>query len=295
MNRRATGRVRLAAWAVLVGAVTLGLTLAGRGPLAAPPLAHPGAWADWLTARDPVVAAVAVVRLAALAASWYLVAASALGVVLRVCRLRRLVVLADRATLPALRHLLVATAGLTLVSASPAWAAARAGPTGLSGPRAAAAPAQSASSTTTVVEATAGAASASSGPLPTLTMHLVGPGDAAHGRDVGATSTTAAPTTGVPTTGAPGVPATLPAPTAVLPQHESADVGATWTVRPGECFWSIAADVLAQAWGRAPTDAEIVPYWRGLIEENRGRLADRANPSLIFPGQVFTVPTPSRL
>jgi len=61
---------------------------------------------------------------------------------------------------------------------------------------------------------------------------------------------------------------------------------------PGECFWSIAEDVLAAAWGRAPSDAEIVPYWRVLIEANRATLADTANEDLIFPGQVFTVPPP---
>jgi nucleoid-associated protein YgaU len=50
--------------------------------------------------------------------------------------------------------------------------------------------------------------------------------------------------------------------------------------------------VLASAWGRPPSDAEIVPYWRQLIEVNRAVLADRDNPDLIFPGQLFTVPAP---
>lgn len=66
----------------------------------------------------------------------------------------------------------------------------------------------------------------------------------------------------------------------------------TWTVKPGQCFWSIAEDVLRTARGRAVTDAEIVPYWHTLIEKNRSRLADRSNPDLIFPGQVFAVPAP---
>ncbi|MDQ3979133.1 MAG: LysM peptidoglycan-binding domain-containing protein, partial [Actinomycetota bacterium] len=65
---------------------------------------------------------------------------------------------------------------------------------------------------------------------------------------------------------------------------------ATWRVRPGESFWSIAEDVLGDAWGRPATDAEIVPYWQVLIETNRAVLVDEANPDLIFPGQVFTVP-----
>lgn len=65
-----------------------------------------------------------------------------------------------------------------------------------------------------------------------------------------------------------------------------------WTVEPGQCFWSIAEDVLTERWGRAPTDAEIVPYWQRLIEANRPQLADRNDPHLIFPGQVFEVPAP---
>jgi nucleoid-associated protein YgaU len=73
-----------------------------------------------------------------------------------------------------------------------------------------------------------------------------------------------------------------------------AAIGVTdrWTVQPGECFWTIAEDVLQRAWGRAPTDAEIVPYWQRLIEANRSELADPANPHLIFPDQVFRVPPP---
>ncbi|MDQ6927343.1 MAG: hypothetical protein M3159_01615 [Actinomycetota bacterium] len=65
-----------------------------------------------------------------------------------------------------------------------------------------------------------------------------------------------------------------------------------WRVAPGQCFWTIAADVLHTTWGRAPSDAEIVPYWQRLIAANRAVLSDRGNPDLIFPGQVFTVPPP---
>jgi hypothetical protein len=68
----------------------------------------------------------------------------------------------------------------------------------------------------------------------------------------------------------------------------------TWTVRPGECFWSIAEDVLASTLGRPPTVPEVVPYWRELIDANRAALADSENPDLVFPGQVFTLPAPGR-
>lgn len=65
-----------------------------------------------------------------------------------------------------------------------------------------------------------------------------------------------------------------------------------WTVRSGECFWSIADQVLQEAWGRAATEQEIVPYWNRLIAANRASLVDPANPDLVYPGQTFTVPAP---
>ncbi|MDQ2826434.1 MAG: hypothetical protein M3Y04_05685, partial [Actinomycetota bacterium] len=65
-----------------------------------------------------------------------------------------------------------------------------------------------------------------------------------------------------------------------------------WTVAPGQCFWSIAESVLSTHLGRSPTDAEIVPYWERLIDANRAELAHWDNADLIFPGQVFAVPSP---
>ena len=64
----------------------------------------------------------------------------------------------------------------------------------------------------------------------------------------------------------------------------------TWTVAPGESFWSIAEEVLADAWRRPPSDAEVDPFWRALVEVNRGRLTDPTDPDAILPGQVFEVP-----
>ena len=54
----------------------------------------------------------------------------------------------------------------------------------------------------------------------------------------------------------------------------------------------MADQVLRRAWGRAPTDQEIVPYWNRLIAANRATLADPANPDLVYPGQTFTLPAP---
>lgn len=82
----------------------------------------------------------------------------------------------------------------------------------------------------------------------------------------------------------------LPDTAAALASPE--ELTATWTVQWGQCFWSIAEQLLAQAWDRSPTDAEIVPYWQALIEANRHSLADPTNADLIFSGQVFRVPPP---
>ena len=108
-----------------------------------------------------------------------------------------------------------------------------------------------------------------------------------------------AQTSPTPTTTAPAPPVDsltmreLPPPPATAGDRAvPAPPDRTWTVRPGECFWSIAEDVLASSLGRRPTVAEVVPYWRSLVETNRGALADRENADLVFPGQVFTVPDP---
>jgi hypothetical protein len=113
------------------------------------------------------------------------------------------------------------------------------------------------------------------------------------------TSTSTAPTS--TSTSEPGAGTTLdtitmrrlpppgaePGPAGDAPVVQASD---SWTVQPGDCFWSIADELLQNAWARPPTDAEIVPYWLRLIEANRSELADPANPHLIFPDQVFTVP-----
>lgn len=67
---------------------------------------------------------------------------------------------------------------------------------------------------------------------------------------------------------------------------------ATWTVRPGDHLWRVAEEVLTAAWGRPPTDREITPYWRDVVEANRPRLPDPRNPDLIWPSMELTVPPP---
>jgi nucleoid-associated protein YgaU len=62
------------------------------------------------------------------------------------------------------------------------------------------------------------------------------------------------------------------------------------TVAVGDSLWSIAVDVLAEHMGAPPSDRQVTPYWRSLIDANLAKLVDPTNPDLIFPGQVFTLP-----
>lgn len=70
-------------------------------------------------------------------------------------------------------------------------------------------------------------------------------------------------------------------------QDRAVDSPEAWTVQPGDHLWSISEEVLADAWGRPPTDAETDLYWRSVLAANA--LPD---PDLLFPGQVVVLPEP---
>ena len=63
----------------------------------------------------------------------------------------------------------------------------------------------------------------------------------------------------------------------------------TVIVEKGDHLWSISADHLEQRLTLRPTDAEIVPYWRTVIEVNRDRLRS-GDPDLIYPGETVLLP-----
>lgn len=235
----------IAGWALVLGSVAVALQLSGRGALASPPLADPARWAGWLDGRDPVVAAFALVRIAALAGLWYLVTVTAVGIVLRLAGAVRIVAVADRLTVAPVRRVLAGTVSLGLAASGVVAVAAPA--TRL--------PVAAAQAVTTPTTGT---------PPGTVTMHQLSPSEP--------------------------VPAPASAPTHVTPTTTA--TSDHWTVAPGQCFWSIAETILTDHLGRAATDAEIVPYWRRLIEANRHELVHRDNPDLILPGQVFVVPAP---
>lgn len=76
---------------------------------------------------------------------------------------------------------------------------------------------------------------------------------------------------------------------APTPASAAPPAAETWVVQPGDSFWSIAEEVVADALGRPATDAEVVPYWRALIDANRDRLVT-PNPDVVRPGQSFVLP-----
>ncbi len=73
---------------------------------------------------------------------------------------------------------------------------------------------------------------------------------------------------------------------------DAATPPAEWTAQPGDHLWHVAEATLARSWGRAPSDAEVSPYWQQVVDANRDGLADPGNPDLILPGQVLHLPPP---
>ena len=65
----------------------------------------------------------------------------------------------------------------------------------------------------------------------------------------------------------------------------------TWTVRPGDNLWSIAASTLRSFLDRDPTDREISTYWMRVIELNRATLPIPSDPDLIFAGSQVRLPS----
>lgn len=245
---------RPAAWTVALAVAVGALVALGRGVLAAPPLLHPGALGDWVRHRDAVVAAGAVVRLLALAAAGYLLAVTVLGLVARGSGRPTLARVSRAVTLPAVQHLLGAVAGVGLTASTAALIAQAGG-----------ARAPSASTSTVLTRLPDGA-----GPVLARLPDDAGP-------------TLERLPDGGDTDIAPGPPA---------PDRPTEDGTGTdeWVVAPGDHLWHIAEATLAEAWGRAPTDDEVAPFWARVVEVNRARLVDPDDPDLIHPGQRMRVP-----
>ncbi len=263
------------AWLAFVMAMVVVLRAVG-GRLAPPALWSLDGTRAWLEERQPAEVAFAILRLVALALGWYLLVVTVVSVVARLLRLAAVATVVDVVTVPGVRRLVNAAVGFSLVvTAYPGMAAASSAPPPVETMR-------------RLPDDPAGGSGAAAppGPAPahtTITMRRL-PDEPPDGAP-------ASPSPGPPAT--PSTPSTPATPTAtqIAPTAPRAGSG-SWPVRPGDHFWAVAERVLADAWGRPPTDAEVRPYWRALVETNRPRLADPANPDLLFPGQSLTVPHP---
>jgi DNA-binding SARP family transcriptional activator/nucleoid-associated protein YgaU len=89
----------------------------------------------------------------------------------------------------------------------------------------------------------------------------------------------------------PGADGSTVAPAAAAPVGvPPAAPAETVTVQPGDHFWGLVEDQLADTWHRSPSDAEVADYWEDTLTTNRDRLAPPRDPDDIYPGEQFTLP-----
>lgn len=266
-GRRSSGsRLVLAlGWIAGLGASLLILHMLGRGQLSPPPLDDPSSGRTWLDERDTPTAAFAIVRLLAIVATWYLIAATAIGLAARLVRLPRMVHIADLATLAPVRHILSSIAGVGLTASTVSMAAVP-------------------------LPVTSGSHASARRPAAAATRHRPPPPHTA------ATMQRLPPPTSPPGSATmrvveePPPPPSPPAPPPVAGPVAPAPAPSMWTVRAGDTFWHVAEATLTAMWSRPPAAHELMPYWLAVIDHNRTKLADPANPDLIFVGQVLDLP-----
>lgn len=292
-----TTPARLRPWArmapvaglVLLVAAAASFHALGSGSLAPPPLA-PGGWSAWVGARDPLVATFAILRLVVLGLAWYLLVAAGVGAMARLLRAARLVRVADALTAPIVRRWLQGALGLTVATAV-ATSAPGVSAHAWSGPPSGTAPVMSVALVSGVAPVAPDRSLAPSGVRSTPGRARPHPSPQAVDDPV----LRPRPQDGrliLRSTDAPEEPAS--GQDRPHDDHRESPPTPEHEVVPGESFWSIAADRVAPAWPREPTDAQIATYWRRLIAANVDRLAVSEDPDLIFPGQRFILPDVAR-
>ena len=76
-----------------------------------------------------------------------------------------------------------------------------------------------------------------------------------------------------------------------LPRTGTESTEVTVVVARGDHLWKISERYLEELKGEEPSNSEISPYWRLVIETNRDRLRS-GDPDLIYPGERITLPNP---
>lgn len=275
----------------LLGAAgLLGLAAAcwwlGRGALPAPPVTSPGALGGWVEDLGPAGAAMALVRVAVTGVAGWLGAAMLAHLVLEAVAPASPIRSATARLVPAAaRHLVSVLAGAGLGGAAVVTVAAPA----LAGDPPATATLRELPAPSPVHDGPLAVLRSldvrpdeggGSGTAPAATLSELHPGDA-HDPGSGRVRAEDATATVEPGRGGRDADRTV---------ADDAEPGLdVWSVEPGESFWSIATEVLADRWGRPPSDGEVTPYWRALVEANADRLVT-GDPDLLYAGQVLVLP-----
>jgi hypothetical protein len=244
--------------ACLALAIAVALWLLGRGALATPPVDSWTEFQRWLGERSTAEGAIAALRATAMVAACYLGVVTALTIAANVASMEGLDRVVRSLVPRSVRPLMGLAVGAGVATAAVSVTVPRdTAPTRVA---------------TITLEAPTDA---------TATMYFVTESD-----PPSSIVTTLAPTTSPPTTLVPP-PVVTPA---TMPSAASTPAPLTWTIAPGEHLWAVARETLADSWQRAPTDAEVTPYWQQLIETNRSRLIDATNPDYVLAGQTFLLP-----
>ena len=320
----------LAAWTAGLVVVTRLLLAAGATSLAVP-LTSFDELSAWVSETPPANIAMGVLRLAAIAGAVYLLAVTVLATLARLFRLRAAAVLVDSISPRAMRRLVTGGSGIGLVVGgivgvlptptlpAPPASTATATPTAPTVPPPPAVPEPPPTATMSRLAdasrppagdplprvAVAGDAPTDSptgdpngGGPPRGSAAMTGPAEPApgsatmtrHGGPAPGSATMTrlgepAPVAGARDPAGPVAPPGAPPPPAIDPT--------AWVVEQADSFWSIAAEVTAAPDGSPADERTVTRYWHALIEANRSRLPDPANPDLLVPGQHLTVPPPA--
>jgi hypothetical protein len=273
MRRTATLMTLLAAEAGTV-LILLDLDPHGRG-------LHPASF----TNAPPEDAVVAVARLLALALALWLLATTAIYALARASRVPALLRAVQWTTLPSVRRIVDGVLVTTIVAGSTVAPSALASAAPIPDSR-------------PVVDLEQRLTQPEPVRLPAYQPHAAG--DFAGSAPVYQPRAAGDPPPTATAVGSPPNTAPPPDPTAtVVPATPAlrtpAPVIATYTVRPGDSLWRIAAHRAASE------SAHLVPgigqdevrtYWTHLVAINRDRLRSRDS-NLIYPGEVLLLPSPS--
>ena len=74
-------------------------------------------------------------------------------------------------------------------------------------------------------------------------------------------------------------------------QHSTTHEATRVVVEEGDNQWTLAEEHLADVLDREVSDAEVAPYWEGVVDVNRDTI-ESGDPDLIYPGETLELPRP---